>query len=242
MRAKVALFRARDDAAASAARLRRHGFSVACLPAIDIKALSGQPNRISYDAVVATSDKAFVSDVATDRTSSLYVVGARTARAAEARGWRLASPGMSHAAQLVETLKNRLRPGARVLYLAGRDRKSLVETDLREGFAVEVIETYAAEARASWRPAEARALSSCVAALHYSRRSAELAVNLARVSGQEGCFLAMRHVCMSSDVAAPLSALGAAHLAIAETPDEPALFAALSREVGRFPSLRASRI
>ncbi len=149
----------------------------------------------------------------------------RTARVAEARGWRVASPGMSHAAQLVETLKNRLRPGARVLYLAGRDRKSLVEADLREGFALEVIETYAAEARASWRPAEARALSSCVAALHYSRRSAELAVSLARVSGQEGCFLAMRHVCMSSDVAAPLSAIGVAHLAIAETPDEPALFA-----------------
>ena len=34
--ARVALFRERKDANASAARLRRLGFSIACLPAIEV--------------------------------------------------------------------------------------------------------------------------------------------------------------------------------------------------------------
>ena len=38
MTARVALFRAREDASVSAARLRRLGFSVACLPVIEIRA------------------------------------------------------------------------------------------------------------------------------------------------------------------------------------------------------------
>ena len=169
MTARVALFRAREDARASAARLRRLGFSVACLPVIEIKARAVQPRQARYDAIVATSDKAFLSDAPCLRSSPLYVVGARTAREAEARGWRLASPPAPAAAELIDTLMRRLRPGASVLYLAGRDRKGAVETALGEEFALEIVETYAAEARSSWRPAEARALATCVAALHYSR-------------------------------------------------------------------------
>ena len=166
---------------------------------------------------------------------------ARAARR-EARGWRLAAPPARDAAELVERLTSGLRSGATVLYLAGRDRKGAVETALGEEFALEVVETYAAEARSSWRPGEARALATCVAALHYSRRSAALAAELAKVAGEEERFLALRHVCLSSDVAEPLKALGAAQVAIAETPDKPALFRALSRNLREFPSLGASRI
>jgi uroporphyrinogen-III synthase len=241
-RARVALFRAREDTGASAARLRRLGFSVACLPVIEIKARAVRPGQERYDAVVATSDKAFLGDALYLRSSPLHVVGARTAREAEAHGWRLASPPAPTATELIDALKRRLRPGASVLYLAGRDRKGAVETALGEKFALEVVETYAAEARSSWRPAEARALATCVAALHYSRRSATLAAELAKAAGEKARFLALRHVCLSSDVAEPLEALGAAHLTIAETPDEPALFRALSRSLREFPSLGASRI
>jgi uroporphyrinogen-III synthase len=242
MTTRVALFRAREDASASAARLRRLGFSVACLPVIEIKARVARPRQARYDAVVATSDKAFLGDAPRLRSSPLHVVGARTAREAEAHGWRLASPPAPAAAELIETLVRRLRPGASVLYLAGRDRKGGVETALGGAFALEVVETYAAEARSSWRPVEARALATCVAALHYSRRSAGLAAELAKVAGEEARFLKLRHVCLSSDVAEPLEALGASPIAIAETPDEPALFRALSRSLREFPSLGASLI
>ena len=104
---RVALFRDRKDANASAARLRKLGFSVACLPAIEIRTSPVRPQRSRYDAVVATSDKAFHADGPPDTSSPLYVVGARTGHAAEARGWRLASPPARDADELVRTLAAR---------------------------------------------------------------------------------------------------------------------------------------
>jgi uroporphyrinogen-III synthase len=238
----VALFRERKDANATAARLRKLGFSVACLPAIEIRTRPVRPQRARYDAVVATSDKAFHANGPSDSSSPLYVVGARTGHAAEARGWRLASPPARDADQLVKALAGALKPEAHVLYLAGRDRKEVIETALTGAFGVEIVEAYAAEAREAWRPAEARSLASCVAALHYSRRSAELAAALAKAAGMEACFLTLNHVCISRDVAEPLQALGASRIAIAETPDEAGLFRRLRQELGGFPSLGSSRI
>jgi len=242
MTARVALFRAREEAMVSAARLRRLGFSVACLPAIEIKPQAVRPRRSRYDAVVATSGNAFHRDGPSDSSSPLYVVGAQTARAAKARGWRVAAAPAPDAAGLTETLSGALTPGASVLYLAGRDRKGTIEAALENAFALEVVEAYAAEAREAWRPAEARALASCVAALHYSRRSAGLAARLATVSGVEARFLELKHICLSRDVAEPLEAAGAARIAIAESPDEPRLFRALCRALGGFASRGASRI
>jgi uroporphyrinogen-III synthase len=241
-RSQVALFRAREDASASAARLRRLGFSVACLPVIEIKTIPVHPQRTHYDAVIATSDKAFLSDAPLDKASPLYVVGARTGRAAEARGWRLASPPAQDAEQLIKTLAGALKPRASVLYLAGRDRKEAIEAALWHAYALEIAEAYAAEARESWRPREARALASCVVALHYSRRSAGLAAALAKAAGVETPFLELKHVCLSRDVAEPLQAIGATRVEIAETPDEAGLFRTLREALGGFASLRPSRI
>ena len=241
-RSQVALFRERKDANASAARLRRLGFSVGCLPVIEIRTRPVRRERSHYDAVIATSDKAFHADGPPDTSSPLYVVGARTGRVAQARGWRLASPPARDADQLIKMLAGALKPEASVLYLAGRDRKEVIEAALPRAFAVQVVEAYAAEAREAWRPAEARALASCVAALHYSRRSAELAAALAKAAGVQACFLKLNHVCISREVAEPLQALGASRIAIAETPDEAGLFRRLRQELGGFPSLGSSRI
>jgi uroporphyrinogen-III synthase len=241
-RSRIALFRERKDANASAARLRQLGFSAVCLPVIEIQTRPAQPQRPHYDAVVATSDKAFHADGPSDTSSPLYVVGARSGRAAEARGWRLALPPARDAAELVRTLYGALKPKASVLYLAGRDRKDVIERALAGTLKLEVAETYAAEAREAWRPAEARSLAPCVAALHYSRRSAELAATLAKTAGVEACFLRLKHVCMSRDVAEHLQAIGATRVAIAEMPDEAGLFRRLCQELGGFPSLGSSRI
>ena len=241
-RSRIALFRAREDANASAARLRKLGFSVVRLPVIEIRTRPVRPQRAPYDAVVATSDKAFHAEGPSDTSSPLYVVGARTGRAAEARSWRLASLPARDVDELVRTLAGALKPEASVLYLAGRDRKEAIEAALAETFELEVVESYAAEARAAWRPAEARSLASCVAALHYSRRSTGLAAALAKTAGMEPCFLKLKHVCMSRDVAEPLQEIGATRIEIAETPDEAGLFRRLRQELGGFPSRGSSRI
>jgi uroporphyrinogen-III synthase len=241
-RPRVALFRERKDAGATAARLRGLGFSVARLPAIEIETNRVQPQRSHYDAVIATSDKAFGADGPSHLSSPLYAVGARTGRAAEAHGWRLAAPPAPNAEELIKTLIGALKREASVLYLAGRDRKGFIEAALTSLFALEIIEVYAAEARKAWRPREAAALASCIAALHYSRRSACLATDLAKAAGAEAFFLKLKHVCLSRDVAEPLQAIGATHVAIAETADEAALFRTLRQALGGFASLGSSRI
>jgi uroporphyrinogen-III synthase len=240
--ARIALFRARDDAAESAARLRALQYSVACLPVIEIAPIPFAPSKTRYDAVVATSAKAFLADAPVDRASPLYVVGAQTARAAEARGWRLAAPPAPEAPQLIEALQSRLAPGASVLYLAGRDRKEALETTLAGSCALEVVETYRAEARQAWRPDEIEALASSIAALHYSRRSASLAARLAESAGVAAYFLSLRHLCLSQDAAGPLVAIEAAHVFVADKPDEESLFAALGHAMRVFPSDGRSRI
>ena len=143
MGARVALFRARDDAAGSASRLRRLGFAVACAPVVETAPLTVAPMKARYDAVVASSAKAFLSDAPSVKDSPLYVVGARTARAAEARGWRLAAPPAPDSARLIELLKSRLRPDTTILYLAARDRKKAFETELSAPYALEIAEAYA---------------------------------------------------------------------------------------------------
>jgi uroporphyrinogen-III synthase len=239
---RIALFRAGDDAARSAVRLRALGFSVVRLPAIEVAPLAFAPTQNGYDAVVATSAKAFLSGASFDSASPLYVVGASTGQAAEAKGWRLAAPPARDAAQLIDTLIRMVSPGAKVLYLAGRERKPALESALGPLYDVEVVETYAAEACSAWRPAEARALASCAAALHYSRRSATLAAQLADKASLKERFLAMRHICLSNDVAEPLRAFGADHVLVADRPEEAMLFTTLSEALPVFASDMASRI
>lgn len=239
---RVALFRAREDAARSASSLRRLGYSVARTPVVEIAPLAISLSRERYDVVLATSANAFLTDTSLDRTTPLYVVGARTARAAEMKGWRLAAPAAPDASRLVQKVLGRVAPGASVLYLAGRDRRTSVEQALSGVLQLEVVEAYAAEARTSWRTSEAGSLASCAAALHYSRRSAALATQLAEAAGLRTLLLGMIHVCLSEDVAAPLRLWGASRIVVAETPDEAALIKILSRTVRVFPSNRRFRI
>lgn len=239
---RAALFRARNDAASTAAQLRRLGFAVARVPAIEIVALAFTPKRRRYDAVVAASDKAFLADTSVDRASPLYVVGARTARAAEAHGWRLAAPPAPDSRRLVEMLNRTISRGAPVLYLTGRDRKPAIEAALAGATTLELAEVYAAEARQSWRPSEIRALEACAFALHYSHRSAALAAELAKAGGAAGRFRLITHICLSNDVAKPLLASGAVCVRVAARPDEAALFATLRQAASVFSSQDPSRI
>ena len=242
IRPPVALFRALKDAERSAARLRRVGFKVVRLPVIAIVPVDGSPRRRRYDAVIATSEKAFLTDIPADRAAPLFAVGARTGRAGESRGWRLGAPPAADAAELVALVKRAVTPGAALLYLAGRDRKPAIETALKASNDLEVVEVYAAEARTHWRPAEVRSLLACAVALHYSRRSALLAAELAERAGVGAQFGRMTHVCLSDDVAVPLRAIGAHAVRVASAPDEAALFAALAEAAAVFPSRRPSRI
>ncbi len=216
-KARIALFRARDDAAGSAAALAQRGFGAACAPVIEIGATGAPAPAGAFDFAIATSAKAFDFAIpAVLRALSglpLHVVGEKTAAAARRAGFaRLAAPATDVAA-LLPTL-----PPGHALYLAGRDRKPELEAAL--GDRVEALALYQARARAGWDAAEAQVVGGSAAALHYSSRSAELAALCAERAGLAAMFRGMPHVCLSRDVAAPLAARGFAHVYWPQRPEE----------------------
>ena len=226
--------RARDDAARSAALLLARGFVVAHAPATEIRATGAAPPPGPFDAVVATSAKAIALLAPAARAAiagaPLYVVGEHTARAAREAEIAVAGEAAPDVAALLAALRRRLAPGSRVLYLAGRERKSALEAALSEaGHFTAPVEVYAAEARAAWNEDEARAVAGCAAALHYSRRSAALAVELAERAGLADPFRAILHVCLSPDAGEPLRAWGAPRVVCASQPREDRLIDALER-------------
>jgi uroporphyrinogen-III synthase len=228
----VAVLRASDDARATSARLAELGFAVALAPVLAPVGLAAAAPDGRFDAVAATSAKALdfapAGLLAAVAGLPLHVVGSAGRCAAERRGLAVAGEA-EEAAALARALAAALPRGARALYLAGADRKGDLEAALAAaGIAVETVEVYAARAREAWDQGEAAAVARAGAALHYSRRSAELATHLAERAGIGRRWRTMPHVAISADAAAPLRAAGAESVVVAAAPNEPAMLALLA--------------
>ena len=70
------------------------------------------------------------------------------------------------------------------------------------------------------------------AVLHFSKRSAENYIAGAQAAGVGGPAMAVRHYCLSEQVAAPLRAAGAARVAVAPRTEEAALIELLPLSPG----------
>jgi uroporphyrinogen-III synthase len=229
---RVALMRPLADAERSAALLRARGFETVVAPVLEIHATGAEPPDEAFDAALATSANAFcfLSPEARTRLQgmALHVVGERTAAAARAIGLSPAGGICADAAGLADSLVGRLPRPARLLYLAGRERKDDLERTLRAaGHEVVAVEVYVAAARA-WNATEAAAVAACGAALHYSRRSAELTIALCQRAGLGDHLMATLHGCISADAAAPLRSIGARRIVVASGAHESLLIDALS--------------
>lgn len=234
---RVLVTRARDDAERTAEKLRRLGFAPLISPVIEIAATGAAIPRDMFDAALATSARAIAhAGDGLDALASLpsYVVGARTAQAAEKRGLRVAATAPD-VAGLISILRE--RPCKRFLYLAGRDRRDVLERFLREeGRSVSTVETYEARAAQmlSDEAIDALARGEIGAVLHYSARSATIFLELARAAGDKAPSLpgakrrnnddgGVLHLALSEDVARPLRDAGCAQLRVAPAPDEESL-------------------
>jgi len=229
---KIAIFRAADDAAKSAARLAALGFEAVIAPVMAPIALQAAAPQGAFEAWVATSAKALVlaepALLAPFAGLPLYVVGAAGAAAAASRGLPVAACA-ADAASLARALVAELPREGRVLYFAGADRKPEMETTLiRAGFSVSTVEVYAAKARERWSEEEARGVACCRAALHYSRRSAEIALRLAERAGIMSHWRDMAHVTISADAAGVFAASGATKIIVAGAVREEAMLTALA--------------
>jgi uroporphyrinogen-III synthase len=104
-----------------------------------------------------------------------------------------------------------------------------------------VVHGIAAEMRVVYRAATAPFPPELIAALqagevdtvlHFSKRSAENYLAGAAEAGVAGEALAVRHICLSAQIAASLANAGAGRITIAPRPDEAALIASLERLQG----------
>jgi uroporphyrinogen-III synthase len=233
---RILLTRAQDEALRTAEKLEACGHHVVSSPVLDMQpsAASWPPGVI--DGVIATSAQAFEqAQFAPEwplpearRLLRLFVVGGKSAEAARRGGFTGHVTSTPDAKHLAEAIVKAMRPPARLVYLAGRERKSDLEIRCKDAgleiIAVEIYEAHAAESLSAQALA-ALAGGEIDAVLHYSRRSAEIFLTLAGAAGID--LKLLRHMAISADAAAPLQAAGLPLVMIAAEPKEPAILALL---------------
>jgi uroporphyrinogen-III synthase len=230
---RALLLRATEDAVRTAEKLKSMGFEAVLSPVLEIRATGAPIPPGAYDAVLASSAKGIDCagpGVASHTTLPLHAVGEKTARAAQARGWRTEIVA-GNAEAILPLLCDRYDAPAHFLYLAGRDRQAALEAGLRDaGHRITAVEVYEARAASalSRQARDALEAGRIDLALHYSRRSVEIFLALAQAAGLTSRLAGVAHVALSEDVAIPLRALGLPVLR-AERPDEAHLLAAASK-------------
>ncbi|WP_298953260.1 uroporphyrinogen-III synthase [uncultured Methylobacterium sp.] len=219
--------------ARSAARLAALGHVPLLAPVLAVAPGDAPPPPGPFDGLLLTSANAAgpLAAASLAGAAPVYCVGARTAAAARAAGLGpvLREAG-GDAAALAALVASDLSPGARLLHAAGRERKPEPAATLAAaGYRVAAWTAYAARPLPVLPEAVGDALrDGCLdAALHYSRRSAEVALGLAAAAGHGAALARLVHACLSADVAAPLVAAGVPSHVVAARPEEDALLDAL---------------
>lgn len=186
-----------------------------------------------FDGLILTSGNAVTATAAASRALPVVAVGARTAERARRAGFLHVHCAAGDAGDLAALVADTLPPGSALLHAAGEDRKPEPAASLTAmGFSVTVWSAYAARAEDVLPEAVARALraedeTGPAAALHFSRRSAQVAAGLCRKAGLAGAFRGLAHYCLSPDVEAGLAEFGLAAHFVAIRPSEDALLAGL---------------
>ncbi len=231
---RVLVCRARPDAIATTRKLASLGHEAISAPVLAIVARTATLPTVLPEAVLLTSRHAAESltEHQAGRLASfpVYAVGQQTAEAARRRGFADVRIGHGDAASLATLLALTLPAPARLLYLTGCVRKPDFETVLaRHRYDVSVLELYDSQTAEPWDADVRHNLASgrIDACLHYSRRSAALAIDFARQGGVASAFDRLRHVCISADTAEPLNAGPGRQIVIARRPSEAAMLEVL---------------
>lgn len=230
---RVLVTRPQAEAERTAMRLVALGHDPVVAPVLTIERTGAPPPPGPFDALIVTSANAVLALAELEaRALPVFAVGGRTAAAVAGEGFADVRAGARNATALAALIARSLKPGARLLHVTGRDRKPEPDLSLAAaGFQVEAWTAYAAQAAKRLPDAAQAALkdSRLDAALHYSRRSAVILLDLVHDADLTHPFLALDHVCLSPDVAAPLREAGGRRIIAAEWPDEEALLAKFNR-------------
>jgi uroporphyrinogen-III synthase len=237
----ILLTRALEESKRTAASLAREGYEAVLSPVLDMVPTGGIWPAGVIDGVIATSARAFeLLSAPADwplpearRLLPLFLVGERTQEAARERSFEGPALIAPDAKTLAADICARRKVPGCFVYLAGRDRKPDLEESLTTaGHRIEPVEVYAAQPADSLSDTAMDLAPSgkIGAVLHYSRRSTEIFLRLARNAALD--LKRLNHVCISHDAAAPLLDAKIHEVLIAKTPDEQAMFAILKALAG----------
>jgi uroporphyrinogen-III synthase len=236
---RVVITRPQPASERTAAALAARGHDVWEVPLMRIEPVEADLSG-SWGAVVITSANAAGAIAGNPAFAALlklpvFAVGRRSAEAAQQAGFADVVSAGGDVRDLVQLIAERHTDAkAPLLYLAGEDRAA----DLVSELAAHGV---AAEMRVVYRAVTAPFPDELVAALeagdveavlHFSRRSADNYVAGAHGAGITELALAVRHYCLSDQVAAPLRAASAKRIDIALRPEETALIELLPLSPG----------
>lgn len=219
--------RPRPDAEATAVQLAAMGFAPVLLPLTQIVAAKVEqaPEAGRFDAVAVTSANAIrhlPAPLAKELAGKpVFAVGDSTADAARAAGFVDVCSACGTAVDLAALTASAVRPGGRVLHLAGTPRTAGFDTDLRRrGLAVEILELYRADPVDLADEAVAAALAGgpIWGASVLSTRAGELLAALAGRAVAEDALASTRFFCISHKAAAPLRVHGRKHVSVSAQP------------------------
>jgi uroporphyrinogen-III synthase len=234
---RVVITRPQADGERTATALRARGHEVLVAPVMRVEVIAANLAG-EWGAVIVTSanaPNAIAQNPARDALIKrpLFAVGQRSAEAARQTGFINVTSAGGDVRDLVRMLVGEHADAkAPLLYLAGEDRAADLIGELStRGIAAEMRVVYRAVA-APFPPAliEALRVGEVDIVMHFSRRSAENYVAGAKRAGIVGPALAVRHLCLSAQVAEPLA--GASCIAVAAHPDEAALIELLQAQQG----------
>jgi uroporphyrinogen-III synthase len=231
---RIVVTRPQADSERTAAALRARGHDVLIAPLLKVETMATDFSG-GWGGVIITSANApgaIAGHPAREKLIKLplYAVGQRSADAARAAGFTNVTSAGGDVRDLVRVITTRRADAvAPLLYLAGEDRAAdLVAELVACGIAAEMVVVYRA-VTAPFPPALSAALKAgeVDAVLHFSRRSADNYLAGAAQAGVAKQALAVRHLCLSAQIAEPFVQAGAGNVAIAKRPDEAALLALL---------------
>jgi len=232
---RVVVTRPQADGERTASMLRARGHQVLVAPLMKVETVAADLAG-NWAAVAITSANAPGAIAANPRAKALFAmplfaVGQRSAEAARQAGFSNVTSAGGDVRDLVRMLTAQHADAkGPLLYLAGEDRAADLIGELSaRGIAAEMRIVY----RTVTTPFPPELITAFKAGdvdavLHFSRRSAENYLAGARGAGLGGPALAVRHLCLSAQVAVPLAE--ASRVAIARRPDEAALIELLQAE------------
>ena len=234
---RIAVTRPEGAGGGFAAELAARGHEAVSAPLLDIHSLAAKlPELSGFQAVLLTSANALL-DCGPESLAAargVFAVGEATAAAARAAGARRVMPAEGDGESLAALVARACDPAdGPLLYLCGRVRRvDLAGILRRAGFRVTELESYEARFPAALPEILRTRLETddLDAVSFFSPRTAESFVRLLGKTGLETACARLTALCLSAAVAAELENLAWRRVAVADTPSQEALLAALERD------------